>query len=149
MECPSMRLHILSSSSSCFLSLTPFISKTKSESDESHLSSSSSLPLVNGLEPTALDKAFPFHIIFNKKLDIIQAGQVCLFHFNLSFIVLILNLLCNGAVTSKTDSNRTWRLDDNLFHSRISSDSLLLTMEIHHKQMRSWSLRTNSPLRQP
>ncbi len=133
-----MRRHILSSSSSCFLLLTiPFMPKTKSESDESHLSSSSSMPLVNGLEPMALDKAFPFHIIFNKKLEIIQAGQVCLFLFNLSYIVLILNLFCDGAVTSKTDSSGTWRLDDNLFHSRISSDSLLLILEVHHKQVRS------------
>jgi hypothetical protein len=36
----------------------------------------STTPLVYGLDPQGLNKAFPFHFIFNQKLEVLQCGKV-------------------------------------------------------------------------
>jgi len=54
--------------------LVRWSNQAKKEDDSS--SSTSPVPLFHGLDMNALNKAFPFHIMFNKKLEIIQAGQV-------------------------------------------------------------------------
>jgi hypothetical protein len=36
----------------------------------------STTPLIYGLDPQGLNKAFPFHFIFNQKLEILQCGKV-------------------------------------------------------------------------
>jgi hypothetical protein len=37
---------------------------------------STTTPIVYGLDPQGLNKAFPFHFIFNQKLEVLQCGKV-------------------------------------------------------------------------